>query len=70
MLSEVESILGHDGHVTQVKYKVCFEVEGPEKLLAPKIDSLWKHAGRRKVLTSVDSVKKGDYYFMTTNQYV
>jgi hypothetical protein len=39
-----ESVLGRDGRVTQVRCKVCSEVEGREKLLAPKIDSLWKHA--------------------------
>jgi hypothetical protein len=53
-----------------VKCKVCSEVEGHEKLLAPKIDSLWKHAGRRRALTSIGTVKKGDHYFLTTNQHV
>jgi hypothetical protein len=65
-----ESVLGRDGRVTQVKCKVCSEVEGREKLLAPKIDSLWKHAGRRRALTSIGTVKKGDHYFLTTNQHV
>lgn len=48
-----DSVLGLDGRVTQVRYKVCSEVEGREKLLAPKIDSLWKHAGSRVVILGV-----------------
>jgi hypothetical protein len=56
--------------VTQVRCKVYSEVEGREKLLAPKIDSLWKHAGRRRVLTSIGTVKKGHHFFLTTNQHV
>jgi hypothetical protein len=58
----VESSLGRDGRVTQVRCKVCSEVEGREKLLAPKIDLLWKHVGRRRALTSIGTVKKGDHY--------
>jgi hypothetical protein len=49
---------------------MCLEVEEREKLLAPKIDSLWKHAGRRRALTSIGTVKKGDYFFFMTNQHV
>jgi hypothetical protein len=49
---------------------VCSEVEGWEKLLRPKIDTLWKHAGRRRALTSISTVKKGNRYFLTTNQHV
>jgi hypothetical protein len=65
-----ESVLGRDGHVTQVRCTVCSKVEGCEKLLAPKIDSLWKHAGRRRALTSIGTVKQGDHHFLTTNQHV
>jgi hypothetical protein len=38
----------------------------------PKIDSLWKHAGKRKVLANMGRVKQGelgDYYFLTKNQH-
>jgi hypothetical protein len=65
-----ESVLGRDGRVMQVRCKVCSEVERRKNLLAPKIDSLWKHARRRRALTSIGSVKKGDHYFLTTNQHV
>jgi hypothetical protein len=65
-----ESVFGRDGRITQVRCKVCYEVEGREKLLVPKIDSLWKHAGRRRALTSIGTMKKEDHYFLTTNQHV
>jgi hypothetical protein len=45
-------------------------VEGREKLLAPKIDGLWKHARRRRALTNFGGVKKGEHYFLATNQHV
>jgi hypothetical protein len=56
--------------VSQVYCKVCLHVEGREKLLVVKIDSLWKHARRKKALTTFDRVKKGDFYFLSTNQHV
>jgi hypothetical protein len=43
----IEDIVGMDGMITQVCYKVCFEVEKREKLLVSKIDLLWKHGGGR-----------------------
>jgi hypothetical protein len=45
--------MGADGRITQVWCKICSDIEGREKLLAPKIDSLYKHAGRRKVLVDM-----------------
>jgi hypothetical protein len=45
-------------------------VEGRDKLLVSKIDGLWKHAGRRRALANFGSVRKGDFYFLSTNQYV
>jgi hypothetical protein len=62
--------LGRDGSVTQVRCQICSEVEGREKLLAPKLDGLWKHAGRRKALMNFGGVKKGDHFFLATNQHV
>jgi hypothetical protein len=49
---------------------VCSDIEGLEKLLAPKIDSYWKHARRRRALTSIGTVKKDGHYFLKTNQHV
>jgi hypothetical protein len=65
-----ESVLGRDGSVMQVRCRICSEVEGHEKLLAPKIDGLWKHAGHHRALTTFGSVKKGEHYFLATNQHV
>jgi hypothetical protein len=53
----VESVLGRDGRVVQVCCKICTDIEGLKKLLVPKIDSLWKHAGRKKALANMDHVK-------------
>jgi len=49
---------------------VCSEVEGREKLLVPKLDSLWKHAGRRRALVDSGKLKKGQHYFLLTCQHV
>jgi hypothetical protein len=40
----------------------CF-VEGKEKLLAPKLDSLLKHQGHRKAKKSMPGVDVGQFYF-------
>jgi hypothetical protein len=37
----------------QVKFKVYTKIEGKEKLLALKLDSLLKHSGKRKVLIAI-----------------
>ena len=69
-LSWAESVIGADGKVSQVRCRICTAVEGREKLLIPKIDSLWKHAGRRRALVNVEKVKKGNFYFLSTNVHV
>jgi hypothetical protein len=63
-------VLGRDGSVTQVRCRFCSEVEGREKLLVPKIDGLWKYAEHRRALITFGSVKKGEHYFLATNQHV
>jgi hypothetical protein len=50
-----------------VRCKICTNVEGSEKLLVPKIDSLRKHAGKTKTLVNMVHVKQGDYYFLMKN---
>jgi hypothetical protein len=62
--------VGLDGSITQVRCKVCSDVEGREKLLVPKIDSLYKHAGRRRALADMGKVRRGEYYYLGTNQHV
>lgn len=65
-----EAVMGAEGRVSQVQSKVCSFVERREKLLVPKIDSLWKHAGRRKALCDTMKVKKGEYYCLGQNQHI
>jgi hypothetical protein len=48
--------LDEDGMVHQVKCKVCSKIKGTDKLLAPKLDSPWKHDGKRKALVVIPSV--------------
>ncbi len=52
------------GKVHQVRCKVCSIIEGKEKLLAPKLDNLWKHANRKKTLTNIQGVYKVSEYYM------
>jgi hypothetical protein len=65
-----KAVMGTDGRISQVQCKVCSFVERREKLLVPKIDSLWKHAGRRKALCDSAKVKKGKYYYLGHNQHI
>jgi len=65
-----ESVFGLDGKVRQVRCKVCSDIEGRNKLLVPKLDSLWKHCGRRKATTSFGKVKAREYYFLSNNIHV
>jgi hypothetical protein len=61
-------MVGVDGRITQVRCKVCSNVERREKLLVPKIDLLWKHACRCKALVDMAKVKRGEYYYLGSNQ--
>jgi hypothetical protein len=42
-LPSAKFVMGVDGKVTHVKCKVCNVMERRNKLLVPKLDSLWKH---------------------------
>jgi hypothetical protein len=58
-----ESVLGNNGKVHQVRCLVCMKINGREKLLAPKLDTLWKHGGRRKANIDIPGVaKKGEFF--------
>jgi hypothetical protein len=41
-------VVGTDGVVNQMRCKVCTTIEGKERLFAAKLDSLYKHARRKK----------------------
>jgi hypothetical protein len=46
----VEFVINEKGGVHQVRCKICIDVEGKEKLLAPNLDNLLKHVGSWKCL--------------------
>jgi hypothetical protein len=66
----VEAVMGTDGRISQVLYKVCTFVEQQHKLLVVMIDSLWKHTRRRKALCDSMKLKKGEYYYLGQNQHI
>jgi len=53
-----------------VKCKVCSMISWCDKLLMPKLNSLWKHVGQRKAITTMSSVDVGKYYTLKINQHV
>jgi hypothetical protein len=52
----IEAVMHADGQITQVRCKICSDIEGREELFVPKIDSLYKHAGRWKALVDMGMV--------------
>jgi hypothetical protein len=49
----VELVVGTNGVVNQMCCKVCTTIEGKERLLTTKLDSLYKHARRKKAKAMV-----------------
>jgi hypothetical protein len=62
--------MGADGDVTQIRCRICTEVEGREELHVLKINSLHKHSGHWKAVTTTERVKKGKFYYVSTNQHI
>jgi hypothetical protein len=56
-----------NGKMHQVRCKVCNKIEGIEKLLAPKLDSLWKHGSRKEILIGIWRIYKFGEYYMNKN---
>jgi hypothetical protein len=56
--------------VVHVRCKVCSLLNGKNKLLVAKLDSLWKHVGHHKVLVVMRGVKVGERYFLKSNAHV
>jgi hypothetical protein len=52
------------GKAHQVKCKVCTKIKGKEKLMALKLDNLWKHGGRRKKIMAITKVYNVGEYCM------
>ncbi len=65
-----KSIVGVDGKVTHVKCKVCIVIERQDKLLVPKLDSLWKHVGQKKATIALVGVVVGEFNFLKMSQHV
>jgi hypothetical protein len=61
-----EGVLLEDGRLHMVRCRACTAVDGREKLLAPKWDTLCKHEGRQwaQADNALQGVKKGDVYFL------
>jgi hypothetical protein len=48
-------------NVMQIKCKVCSVNKGQDNLMAPKLDSLWKHDHWTKVTTTFMGVEARDF---------
>jgi hypothetical protein len=62
-LPSIESIVDDIGNVHQVQCAICSKVEGKEKLLVFKLDSLLTHANRHKTKVPSHGVEVGSFYF-------
>ncbi len=55
-------MVNEKGEVHWVQCMICIVVEGKEKLLAPKLDTLQKHISHRKAKVSNPRVNHSSYY--------
>jgi hypothetical protein len=55
--------------INMVLCKICFLVEGKDKLLNPKLDGLRMHVGKRKALIPHPRLLVGDYYINNDSQH-
>lgn len=70
-----EPIIGANSQMTQVKCIYCSFADGWDRLLAPKLDSLWKHVGRRRAEKDMYegkelNVKFGDVFFLKDTAHI
>lgn len=66
-LSWTEVVVGCDGKLMMVQCKVCSEIEGREKLLVPKFDSLQKRVEKQKCKIVCLGCVVGQYFMSTNN---
>jgi hypothetical protein len=61
-----EGVLSEDGKLHMVKCRTYTTVDGREKLLAPKLDTLLKYEGRRRAAENMSAkgLKKGEVYVL------
>lgn len=62
-------MIGVNGSMTQVKCVICFSIDGCDKILVAKINSLWKHVGCQCAKKDIYigktlKVKFGEVYFL------
>jgi len=55
--------------MNMVKCNICIDIEGKEKLLVPKLDSI-KHFGLRKCIKVWPIIVVGELYICPTNALV
>jgi hypothetical protein len=61
-----ETIVSLDGSLYQVRYCTCSVVDGRDRIMAAKWDTLLKHEGHRKAKRDISGIgiKKGDKYIV------
>jgi len=59
----VKFIIDDKGLIHQVMCKICTYVEGKEKLIVPKLNSLVEHASHRKCKISMLEIDVSSYYY-------
>lgn len=69
-LSWVEAMVWCDRKLIMVCCKMCSEIEGREKNLVPKFDSVQKHASRQKCKVACPRSVVGYYFMLTKSQNV
>ncbi len=65
----VEAMVGCDGKLNMVHYKICSELDGREKLSVLKFDNLQKHASRKKCNVVGPKLTMGQYFMFTNSQH-
>ncbi len=60
-------VIGCDVPLNMGHYKICNELDGKEKLLVNKFDSLQKHVSRKKCKVAHLGLTMGQYVMFTNN---
>ncbi len=63
-------VCGKDGKMMMFKCKICTNIEGREKLLVPKLNSVTKHFGLKKCIKARPRIIIGKLYIFLTNVHV
>jgi hypothetical protein len=64
-------VVGVDGRVHKMKFKVCTKIEMHNKFLVSKLNFLSKHVDQRTTITIIPNVvTMEEYYFLKKNKHV